>query len=48
MISVQTKVGTWDSLDKLDLARVEEAPAGDGIDHPMANKTFVIVGVLVI
>ena len=46
-ISVQTKVGTWNSLDKLNLARVEEATTGDGIDHPMANKTFVIVGVLV-
>ena len=46
-ISVQTKVGTWNSLDKLNLARVEEASTGDGINHPMANKTFVIVGVLV-
>ena len=46
-VSVQTKVGTWNSLDKLSLARVEEATTGDGINHPMANKTFVIVGVLV-
>merc|ERR1719336_2715593 len=41
-----TKVGTWNSLDKLNLARVEEKDAGAGIDHPMANKTFTITTVL--
>lgn len=41
------KVGTWNSLDKLNLARVEEDKAGAGIDHPMANKTFTITTVLV-
>ena len=43
----QTKVGTWNSLDKLNLDRVEEDSAGAGIDHPMANKTFTITTVLV-
>merc|ERR1719347_2227917 len=40
------KVGTWNSLDKLNLARVQEDDAAAGIDHPMANKTFIITSVL--
>jgi len=41
-----TKVGTWNTLDRLGSARAEEESADGGVVDPMANKTFVIVGVL--
>merc|ERR1711936_25448 len=41
-----TKIGTWNTLDRLGLSRVEEKAADGGAVHAMANKTFVIVGVL--
>ena len=43
----QTKVGTWNTLDRLGMARSEEEKANNGIADPMANKTFVICGFLV-
>ena len=44
---IQTKVGTWNTLDRLGSARAEEETADGGVVDPMANKTFVICGVLV-
>ena len=44
---MQTKVGTWNTLDRLGSARAEEESADGGVVDPMANKTFVICGVLV-
>jgi len=41
-----TKVGTWNTLDRLGSARAEEEKADGGVVDPMANKTFVICGVL--
>ena len=41
------KVGTWNSLDRLDLSRVEKKVAESGIPDPFANKTFVITAILV-
>jgi len=41
-----TKVGTWNTLDRLGMARSEEEKANNGIADPMANKTFVICGFL--
>ena len=41
------QVGTWNSLDKLNLGRVEKEVASDAEFHPLANKTFVICAVLV-
>jgi len=40
------KVGSWNSLDRLSLSRVEEKAAEAGVEHPMANKTFVITTIL--
>jgi len=41
-----TRVGTWNTLDRLGLARVEEKATDGGAPDPMANKTFVICAVL--
>jgi hypothetical protein len=43
----QTKVGSWNSLDHLSLARVEKKSEEGGAADPMANKTFVITAILV-
>ena len=43
----QVKVGTWNSVDRLGLAREEKDDGNMGEVHPMANKTFVITTVLV-
>ena len=43
----QVKVGTWNSVDRLSLAREEKDDGNMGEVHPMANKTFVITTVLV-
>jgi len=40
------KVGAWNSLDKLSLARVEKEADEGGTLHAMANKTFVITSIL--
>ena len=47
MINLQTKVGTWNTLDRLGVARAEEEKLEGGAPDPMANKTFVICAVLV-
>jgi len=39
-------IGSWNSLDHLGLARVEDTIDVSGVAHPMANKTFVISTVL--
>ncbi len=44
---LQVKVGTWNSVDRLSLAREEKDDGNLGEVHPMANKTFVITTVLV-
>jgi len=41
-----TKVGTWNSLDHLSLAREEKKAVEGGVADPMANKTFVITAIL--
>eukprot|EP00090_Calanus_glacialis_P039909 TRINITY_DN6950_c0_g1_i1.p1 TRINITY_DN6950_c0_g1~~TRINITY_DN6950_c0_g1_i1.p1 ORF type:complete len:973 (-),score=205.08 TRINITY_DN6950_c0_g1_i1:162-3080(-) len=41
-----TKVGTWNTLDRLGVARAEEEKLDGGAPDPMANKTFVICAVL--
>merc|ERR1712128_27330 len=41
-----TKVGTWNTLDRLGSAREEEEKIDGGEVDPMANKTFVICAVL--
>jgi len=41
-----TKVGTWNTLDRLGSARAEEEKLDGGEVDPMANKTFVICAVL--
>jgi hypothetical protein len=41
------KVGNWNSVDRLSLAREEKDDGNMGEVHPMANKTFVITTVLV-
>ena len=40
------KVGAWNSLDKLSLARVEKEADEGGTLHAMANKSFVITSIL--
>jgi len=40
------KVGSWNSLDHLDLARVEKKAEVGGATDPMANKTFIITAIL--
>merc|ERR1719397_2008487 len=40
------KVGAWNSLDKLSLARVEKEADEGGALHAMANKSFVITSIL--
>jgi len=40
------KVGSWNSLDKLSLARVEKEADEGGALHAMANKSFVITSIL--
>ena len=44
---MQTKVGSWNSLDHLSLARVEKKSEEGGAADPMANKTFIITAILV-
>ena len=44
---MQTKVGSWNSLDHLNLARVEKKSEEGGAADPMANKTFIITAILV-
>jgi len=41
-----TKIGTWNTLDRLGNARPEEEIVEGGVADPMANKTFVICAVL--
>jgi len=41
-----TKVGSWNSLDHLTLARQEKKAAEGGTPDPMANKTFIITAIL--
>jgi len=41
-----TKVGSWNSLDHLNLARVEKKSEEGGAADPMANKTFIITAIL--
>ena len=43
----QTKVGSWNSLDHLDLSREEKKSLKGEATDPMANKTFVITAILV-
>ena len=46
-LSGLAEVGTWNSLDHLMEGRKQEDKAGDGLQDPMANKTFVITTILV-
>ena len=45
---LQVCVGTWNSVDRLNLAREEKGEGNMGDVHPMANKTFVITTIIVI
>ena len=47
MLPVQVRVGNWNSIDRLALAREPKADSSMGEVHPMANKTFVITSILV-
>jgi hypothetical protein len=47
ILFLQTKVGSWNSLDHLSLSRVEKISKEGGTPDPMANKTFVITAILV-
>ena len=44
---IQAKIGTWNTLDRLDMSREIKDDQNMGQEHPMANKTFVITAVLV-
>jgi ABC-type amino acid transport substrate-binding protein len=41
-----SKVGSWNSLDKLSLSRVEKDSDGGSTLHAMSNKSFVITSIL--